>query len=356
MGVVLANGARVNFVQLDHEDPEAEDIVMIHGLATNLAFWYLQVAPELNRDYRVTLYDLRGHGRSERTASGYAPEDLARDLEALLDQLGIERAHFLAHSFGGVVALNFACRAEERFLSLLLADSHIGAVREDADREDWDPDGRCRQILDRHDIALDTQDPYFGYRLLKVVAGLRLRGEPIPEELQGLVNPLSGGCSARTANQWFQLLDETSAEQELTGNDNLPLERLSELSLPLLAMYGEESPAMSTGQRLLSIWPHAHFRRVREAGHFFPMTRPQEVIRGQRALAAGELAQPASPRRGEQEVRRFRSDRLQRYQGAWYFDTREGGMQGPFSGADEARAKLNRYLADVTGRSVALTS
>ena len=345
MGVITANGARTSFIQLGHDDPEAEDLVMVHGLATNLAFWYLQVAPALNRHHRVTLYDLRGHGRSERTDCGYAPADLAVDLEQLLNQLGIERAHFVAHSFGGVVALNLACAAPERFRSLLLADTHIGAVRNKANKPDWDPDHKFAQILARQGIELDTQDPYFGYRLLKVVAGLRLRNEAIPEELQALVNPLSAGCSTRTANQWFKLLDETSAEQELTGDDGLPLERLGTLDFPILAMYGEESPAMPTGEQLLEIWPHAHFRRVRGAGHFFPMSRPDEVIDSHRAFLSGELAQTARRRRGEDEANHFRSERLHRRDGAWFYYTRESTEEGPFAEAADADESLTRYVA-----------
>ncbi len=92
MAVIHANGVRMNVIRMDHADAAAEDLVMVHGLATNLAFWYLQMAPELNRDYRVTLYDLRGHGRSERTESGYAAADLATDLQKLLDHLEIDHA------------------------------------------------------------------------------------------------------------------------------------------------------------------------------------------------------------------------------------------------------------------------
>ena len=44
---------------------------------------------------------------------------------SFLDRLGIERAHFAAHSFGGAVALNLACRNPGRFASLMLLDTHI---------------------------------------------------------------------------------------------------------------------------------------------------------------------------------------------------------------------------------------
>ena len=107
MPVALIDGVRLNCLQLTPESGAGEDLVMVHGLATNLAFWYAPYATELSKRYRVTLYDLRGHGRSQMPAAGYRPDDLRRDLLGLLDQLQIRRAHFLAHSYGGV-------RSEER--------------------------------------------------------------------------------------------------------------------------------------------------------------------------------------------------------------------------------------------------
>ena len=109
MPVAVVGGIRVNYLQLAPDAGAAEDLVMVHGLATNLAFWYAPYATELAKRYRVTLYDLRGHGRSETPPAGYRAADLARDLRGLLDHLDIRRAHVLAHSFGGVVALNLAC-------------------------------------------------------------------------------------------------------------------------------------------------------------------------------------------------------------------------------------------------------
>ena len=90
MPIALVNGVRLNYVQLDNGGPDArEDLVMVHGLATNMAFWYFKYGVALADRFRVTLYDLRGHGRSDMPQSGYTPEVLARDLAALLDHLGI---------------------------------------------------------------------------------------------------------------------------------------------------------------------------------------------------------------------------------------------------------------------------
>jgi pimeloyl-ACP methyl ester carboxylesterase len=128
--IAEVNGVRLNYLQTEEADGQTRpDLVMIHGLATNMAFWYLPYAPIFAKRFRVTLYDLRGLGRSQMTTGGYTPHNLAEDLSALLDHLGIARAHILAHSFGGVVALNLACSEPRRVQSLVLADTHVAAVR-----------------------------------------------------------------------------------------------------------------------------------------------------------------------------------------------------------------------------------
>src|ERR1700723_2124715 len=128
--IATINGARIHFLQLCEGDARGrEDVVMLHGLATNIAFWYFKYACELAKEYRVTVFDMRGHGRSEMTPTGYSPANLAKDLSGLMEHLGIPRAHLLGHSFGGVVGMNYAIQHPDRVQSLALADTHIAAVR-----------------------------------------------------------------------------------------------------------------------------------------------------------------------------------------------------------------------------------
>lgn len=348
MPVAQVNGVRLNYVQMEPQNAEGEveDLVMVHGLATNLAFWYFHYAPVFSQRFRVTLYDLRGHGRSEMTPGGYTPPQQAGDLLGLMDHLGIAQAHFLSHSYGGVITLNAACQAPERFRSLVLADTHISAARHQRQWEAGQFGEEMQAILQAHHIHLDTRDPYFGYKLLTEVAHLQLRSEEVPPALAELVSPFIGKYGNRTASQWIRLMDQTEAGKELMGSDDgLRLEELRKLAFPIMAMYGDHSQARLTGRELLNVWGHAVFRRVPDGGHFFPSSRPKELIHGCERFWGGEFHARHRQRAGEAKKNFFRSDRIIQSGDAWYFMTREQARVGPAASREEAEQLLASFMA-----------
>lgn len=353
MPSVEVNGVRLNYLQMPCESGgQAEDLVLVHGLATNLAFWYFTHAPGFSKRYRVTLYDLRGHGRSETTESGYTAGNMAVDLGQMLDRLGIRRAHFGAHSFGGAVALNLACRNPGRFASLMVFDTHIYEVRR-AGNAAWKFGPNIQRILDENRLKIDVKNAYFGYRLLTEVARLKLVNRAMTRDLEDMICALMGKNSSRTASSWLKLIDTTRAEQELMSDDGLSLESLEKLDFPILAVYGELSQAMTTGSRLLNIWPHADFRLIRGAGHFFPVTRPLEFVETCRRFQNGALHHCVLVR--ENDCRRyFRRSRFYRSAEAWFYDTRESVGNGPFEDIEEARKHGTALYPDIKENSIEL--
>ena len=345
MPSVEVNGGRINYIQINGESGNScQDLVMIHGLATNLAFWYWPHAIEFSKRYRVTLYDLRGHGRSGVSDFGYTPGNLGRDLRALLDALHIDRAHFIAHSFGGVVALNLAIFDPSRFASLVLADTHISSVRRLPEAKDWVFGKKIQRILNQYGLNVDATKPYFGYQLLSAIAHLKRQNIQVSQELENLVFPVIGKYSKRTAFQWLKLMNTTRAKEELMSDDGLPLESLRKLTFPILAIYGEYSQAMSTGQHLLNVWPQADFRRIRGAGHFFPVMRALEFMENCRQFWNGALINGLSRREGDSGKKYFRSDRFYSQEGKWFFDTRESTQEGPFDSLEEAKLHLSSRI------------
>jgi hypothetical protein len=114
-------------------------------------------------------------------------------------------------------------------------------------------------------------------------------------------------------------------------------------------MYADHSQARLTGSELLEVWPHAEFRGVRDAGHFFPLSRPETVLSACLRFWRGEFA-PAHKRIRVGEARRsyFRTDRVFQADGAWYFTTREHNRVGPFAAPEEASDGLMKFLSSQT--------
>jgi 3-oxoadipate enol-lactonase len=102
-------------------------LVLSNSIATTLHMWD-NIIGELSRHYRVLRYDFRGHGGSSTPAGAYSLDRLTRDVIELLDQLGVERAHFLGLSLGGFVGQWLGVRFPERIDHLIIANSaaHLG--------------------------------------------------------------------------------------------------------------------------------------------------------------------------------------------------------------------------------------
>lgn len=115
----------------DVGDPTGLPIAFIHGVNMSMDVW-ADVLDLLPADRRAVLVDLRGHGASDRTGP-FAASDYAADVLAVLDHLGIERAHLVGTSFGGSVACTIADRSPERAASVASFGGMLSADGFDVD-------------------------------------------------------------------------------------------------------------------------------------------------------------------------------------------------------------------------------
>ena len=99
-------------------------VLAVHGLTANHTCWY-PVASVLGRRVRLTGYDLRGRGDSEKPAKGYSLDQHARDLLGLLDHFGVRRAIVMGHSLGAHIGVWFAAHYPERVDKLVLFDGGL---------------------------------------------------------------------------------------------------------------------------------------------------------------------------------------------------------------------------------------
>ena len=100
-------------------------VVFIHGLGGDHTMWLHQV-PAFCTRFPTIAVDLRGHGASTRPDRDFSVADMARDVVRLLRALGVERAHLVGLSLGGMVVQQFALDYPLATASLVLADTLCG--------------------------------------------------------------------------------------------------------------------------------------------------------------------------------------------------------------------------------------
>ena len=114
---VLPDGLRLHYVHAGPQQGPA--VILLHGTSDS-SFSFSRVLPLLPAHLRVVSVDQRGHGRSDRPASGYSMDAFASDLLALMDVLRIDRAAVVGHSMGSFIARRAAEKAPHRISRLVL--------------------------------------------------------------------------------------------------------------------------------------------------------------------------------------------------------------------------------------------
>ncbi|NTU58322.1 MAG: alpha/beta fold hydrolase [Chlorobiaceae bacterium] len=110
----------------------AEDapwVVFVHGAGGSSSIWFMQIK-EFVKHFNILLVDLRGHGRSKQIAAAkedrhYNFEDVTRDVIDVLDELSIEKAHFIGISLGTILIRNLSEIAPERVSSMVMGGAII---------------------------------------------------------------------------------------------------------------------------------------------------------------------------------------------------------------------------------------
>ncbi len=98
-----------------------QPLLCIHGITANCRCWDT-LADALTPEYQVMAMDLRGRGQSDRPSEGYALDYHLKDINCLLDDLGLERAVIMGHSLGAFIGLAFAAEYSNRVDCLILVD------------------------------------------------------------------------------------------------------------------------------------------------------------------------------------------------------------------------------------------
>ncbi len=264
MPKIRANGIDIHYQRVG----SGPDMVMLHGLTGNLAVWHLRIVPLLRRNFCVTTFDLRGHGYSDMPPTGYTTDDLAADLEGLLDALEIERAFLVGHSYGADASLNFALRHPDRVSRLVAIEATVPALLYLRKREDWEGWTFWSQALEEFGIPVPED------KRTDIDYMIRLSLQ-VPK----VYGPATG--RARKAEPLLRLLDTTTMIKDYEVVGGLTLEAIERITTPILLLYGHSSAYMGTYRYLASHLPNCEadlLPPTEWGGHFGPLEQPDLLV------------------------------------------------------------------------------
>ncbi len=284
MARATVNGVAVHYQRVGAG--AGPEIVLLHGLTANLAFWHPVIVHGLAETHAVTLLDFRGHGRSAMPRSGYTTRDLALDVAALLHHLDVDRAVVAGHSFGGAVALHLAVLCPSRVEALVLADARVRALQPAHGLDVWEQWPRIRARLAECGIVVDPRDVQRELGLLETLAGLRVAGRLDGLDLRPFFVPFAQGSRA-AAERWLALARDSTATTDFQEVAGLTREAIAAVAHPALLAFGALSHCRPTQAALAELLPGAQSLTVPGAGHFHPLIRPEAFLDATRAFLRG---------------------------------------------------------------------
>jgi len=124
MPKAIVNGVRINY----KVQGQGEPLVLIMGFIGPQWAWFFQ-ARALSKHYLIITLDNRGVGKSQKPKEPFTVRSMAEDTVGLMDYLGIDKAHILGISMGGMIAQEIAINHPERVRKLVLGSTSAGGDR-----------------------------------------------------------------------------------------------------------------------------------------------------------------------------------------------------------------------------------
>ena len=245
MPTLKLNGINIHTQVLGDEGPL---IFMCHGLVSgSIASWYFQFAPALAKRHRVVLYDLRGHGKSEQTTTGFDLATMAQDLAALVayyqSEFGLEneQVSLVGHSYGALVALQYAAMHGPQIRSMVVVDAPMPAA-------DYIYPGMRTITTPEHVESLAGD----------LMVHLNIQGSRRRQKFIEHLQYLYLGCSLK---------------RDIAESGNIDEAMLATLSMPVLLIYGEQSDCLVAGKKLSKLMSNSRYKTL-PCGHYIPMEAP----------------------------------------------------------------------------------
>lgn len=249
-----------------------EPLLLIMGLSGTRASWTEDFLGELERSFDTIAYDHRGIGGSDPIDGRFTIADLAGDAAALIAALGLDDAHVLGISLGGMVAQELALAAPDRVRTLALGCTYCG--------------GPGSRITERAVIARLLEAGKTGDRELILRTGFEINVSPAYAAQPGAWESFHERALAVPAPL------EVVFEQLRATADHDTSARLGQVTAPTLVVHGDldEMLDVANARQIAQLVPGARLEVMRGVGHMFWVEQPgrsAELLREHALAAAG---------------------------------------------------------------------
>jgi pimeloyl-ACP methyl ester carboxylesterase len=239
------------------EHGQGEPLLLVQGLGYGRWGWD-PVVPGLAARYRVIRFDNRGIGDSEKPPGPYTAAEMAEDAVTVLDEHGVERAHVVGASLGGMVAQELALAAPERVDRLVLACTT--------------PGGELSAPMPEQTVRLIQESP------------------ALPREVamrRGVENALAPGADPALIERIMEHRVATAqplaawVAQAAAGMTFDVWERVGEIGAPTLVLTGDLDVVVDprNSELLAAMIPGARLEIFRGTGHLFFWEEPERFVR-----------------------------------------------------------------------------
>jgi 3-oxoadipate enol-lactonase len=249
-GNAEVNGTRIAY-DLAGSGPA---VLLLHAGIGDRRMWDAQFPP-FAEHFTVIRFDARGFGETRKPDAPFAPY---ADAIALLDHLGISRAHFVGVSMGSQTAIEAAIAAPERVSALVAVAARTGTPVSSSLRAGWD---RVNELYEAGAIAGAVE-----YELRMWADGPDRSPDAVDPEIRELVREMNAALFTR---------DDVAGEE--IPLDPPAAERLAEISSPTLIVYGDKDimDVRQAAGPLAAAIPDARQAVIPDAAHLPQMERPE---------------------------------------------------------------------------------
>lgn len=247
-GTCKTNGIDVSYVRTGGDKPS---VVLLHGLMTNAACWSPLVRA-LEENYDIVMPDARGHGNSDAPSYGYSYNQLADDVEGLIEAIGLDTPVLLGHSMGGMTAALVASRNSRQLRGLILVDPTF--LTPQRQREVYESD-----IVDRHrQILSQSKEGFLAESLIR---------------------------HSRRSRDFIELLAQARFQTSIHAFEVLTppnpdyMQLISTIDVTSLLVIGDAGTVVSpeVSAEIAALNRHFKVAQVTEAGHGIPYDQPEQL-------------------------------------------------------------------------------